>query len=216
MTYTATASNVATATATDVVLTSSVPATTNFVSSSGNCTRPRQDSIRCTLGNLEPGQSATATFTVTPTQAGTLNNRADVSVAGNADVNKGNDQKTTTATVNPATSGPNGSAVKLKLTKAFKKTAKSAKVRITLPLPGKVAFKLTGSGTLAKGSATFRSAGNKTITMKFSKKSQKKLKKLKANKKLSLKVTLTPSDGSKKQSKTLKLVVTKKGSIKGA
>jgi uncharacterized repeat protein (TIGR01451 family) len=217
LTYTIGVTNIGNATATDVVVTTSVPAGTNYVGNSANCTRPRADSIRCTFGDLAAGASGTASLTVVPTQQGTLSNRADVSVGGNADVNKGNNQKTTSATVEPGGSvlGNDNNGASFTLRKAFSKRGKSAQVRVQALGAGRAVIRLRGKGsigTLGTARATFTKAQARTITLKFSKSARAKLRRLKKGTKLTLRTTWTPS-GGKASSKNIRLEVKSKNRI---
>ena len=215
--YTIGVTNIGTEPAPDVVITTSVPPNTNYVGNSANCTRPRADQIRCAVGTLPAGGVATASLTVVPTKVGTLTNRADVSVGGNADINKGNDRLPSSATVEPGGSvlGNDNNGASFTLAKAFSKRGSSAKLRVQALGAGRAVIRLRGKGsigTLGTARATFSKAQARTVTLKFSKKARAKLRRLKKGTKLTLRTTWTPS-GGKASSKNIRLEVKAKGRI---
>ena len=101
LTYTLTAKNEGSNTATNVNVADSIPGGADFVSASssqGSCSGP--GSVSCSIGNLAPGASAVATIVVRPTAPGTLANTG--TVTSDVDPNASNNSATTTTTVNVA------------------------------------------------------------------------------------------------------------------
>jgi hypothetical protein len=103
LTYTINVTNGGPDPATGVVLTDTLPGNVTFVSansSQGSCTRVGV-TVTCNLGGLANGASASATIIVTPNQAGTITNRAEVQ-ANEADPNSANNTAQVTTTVQAA------------------------------------------------------------------------------------------------------------------
>lgn len=213
LTYNIVVENIGTATANDVVITTSVPTNTTFVSASNGCSRPKSpDSLRCELGNIAPGGTATVQLTVKVTKAGPVSNRADVSSAS-IDVNKGNNQARTEATVNPNVQPD--PKVTVKLVKAVKLTDKSVSFLVDVNRDGsnaRVALFTSKYGTLVVKNVKFATAGSKTVKLKLSKKTRSKLAKLKKGTKLSLQVQVDLPGGDE-LNKSVKLKITKKGKL---
>jgi uncharacterized repeat protein (TIGR01451 family) len=78
LTYTITVSNFGTATAENVVLTDTLPATVTFLSSSVPCTLGPGNLLTCNLGTLPPLNTATVTIQVRPNAPGTIVNAVSV------------------------------------------------------------------------------------------------------------------------------------------
>jgi uncharacterized repeat protein (TIGR01451 family) len=108
LTYTLTATNKSSGTATGVTVSDPLPGGSTFVSAStsqGSCSSANQ-TVTCPVGALAGLQSATVTIVVTPTQAGTLTNTGVVG-GDQADPNHANDfqvARTNVATPPPAAS----------------------------------------------------------------------------------------------------------------
>ncbi|MDQ1591371.1 MAG: hypothetical protein QOG71_1998, partial [Pyrinomonadaceae bacterium] len=102
VTYTVTVTNNGPDAATNVTVTDTLPANTNFVSansSQGSCNAPVGGVLTCNLGALASPAQATVTVVVTPTVIGSISNQA--AVAGNeADPDNANNSATETTTVN--------------------------------------------------------------------------------------------------------------------
>lgn len=105
LTYTLTVTNNGPGSATEVVLTDTLPAEAVFVSASatqGSCTRGgksrRNGTLTCDLGALAAGATASVTIVVEPARDGMLTNTAAVS-ATQPDPNLGNNNATETTTV---------------------------------------------------------------------------------------------------------------------
>jgi len=99
LTYTITVTNNGPSTATGVTMTDALPGTLTFVSatpSQGSCTT--RGTIRCDLGILVTGDSATVTIVVVPTQPGDINNTAAVS-ADEPDPDTSNNSATQVTTI---------------------------------------------------------------------------------------------------------------------
>ena len=80
LTYTITVTNNGPSTASNVVVTDTIPGGTTFVSataSQGSCSGT--GTVTCSLGSLTNGASVTVTIVVTPNTAGTISNKASVS-----------------------------------------------------------------------------------------------------------------------------------------
>jgi uncharacterized repeat protein (TIGR01451 family) len=111
LTYSITASNNGPDTATNVVVTDTLPSGVTFVSSTasqGACSGIA--TVTCTLGSLTDGAIATVTIVIKPAASGMLNNT--ISVTSNvSDPNSANNSVTEGSTVNaaPATGGGGGS-----------------------------------------------------------------------------------------------------------
>jgi uncharacterized repeat protein (TIGR01451 family) len=102
LTYTVTVTNQGPAPTTGVTLTDPLPKTTGFGSvttSQGSCTRTKT-SVRCDLGSLARGATATVTIVVKPTRKGTVTNTASAT-ADSPDPNQANNSATATTTVLP-------------------------------------------------------------------------------------------------------------------
>src|SRR5215211_4012125 len=95
LTYKVIVKNTGNSTATGVEVTDNLPDATKFVSagtSRGTCPdKPNQGDpgtddpdVRCDIGNLPAGKTATVTTKVEPTSAGTITNRAEVTANGGA------------------------------------------------------------------------------------------------------------------------------------
>jgi uncharacterized repeat protein (TIGR01451 family) len=80
LSYTVTVSNAGAIDATDVVLTTNVPATTAFVSATGSVT-PVGGILTFPLGTILAGASSTVTITVIPTAVGTITLQASVATS---------------------------------------------------------------------------------------------------------------------------------------
>ncbi|WP_158939559.1 DUF11 domain-containing protein [Streptomyces sp. NRRL S-87] len=102
VTYTVVVTNGGPGTATGVVLTDTLPPSFTFVSGSG-CTKTSSgpDVVRCDIGTLTSGMSATRLITATANSAGTAVNSVTAS-ATTVDPNGGNNTATQTTTVNAA------------------------------------------------------------------------------------------------------------------
>jgi len=98
LTYTITVTNAGPGTASNVVVTDTVPDGTTFVSVSTGCSE-LSGTITCNLGTLTDGQSTNVTVVVIPTMAGTVTNTASVS-ADEADVFPADNSDTDPVTVN--------------------------------------------------------------------------------------------------------------------
>jgi uncharacterized repeat protein (TIGR01451 family) len=100
LTYTITVNNGGPSTATNVMLTDTLPASVSFASatpSQGSCTHSG-GTVNCNLSSIADGGLATVTITVTPNAAGTITNTATVS-ANESDPNSANNTATATTTV---------------------------------------------------------------------------------------------------------------------
>src|SRR5262249_8417966 len=105
LTYTLTVANAGPGAAAHVLATDPPPPRVPFVSAQtaqGSCSG--QLVVACNLGTVAAGASIKITIVVTPTQQGTLVNHANVS-SSNPDPNTGNNNVSTTTTVDPATGG---------------------------------------------------------------------------------------------------------------
>jgi uncharacterized repeat protein (TIGR01451 family) len=103
LTYSIGVTNNGPSTATNVVLTDTVPSATTFVSASstqGTCSQSA-GVVTCNIGTLNNGNSAVVTMIVTTTVSGTLTNTA-TATATESDPNTGNNTATATTTVNAA------------------------------------------------------------------------------------------------------------------
>jgi uncharacterized repeat protein (TIGR01451 family) len=106
LTYTLTARNSGPSSASEVVVSDSVPAGATFLSSStsqGSCTG--NPTVTCSLGSLASGATATVTLKIRPSSAGTLTNSASVS-SSTADPASGNNQASASTTVNSTAPPP--------------------------------------------------------------------------------------------------------------
>lgn len=109
LTYTLKVTNSITSQASDdagnVIAVLTLPASVNVtLPSGGTCTKDQSTNVvRCSLGTVAAGKSATTTVGVTPTQAGVLTASASVNFAG-TDPDKSNNTATTATTVTAATS----------------------------------------------------------------------------------------------------------------
>ncbi len=108
LTYTLKVTNSITSQASDdagnVIAVLTLPASVNVPSPSGTCTKDQSTNVvRCNLGTVLAGKSATTTVDVTPTQAGVLTASASVNFAG-TDPDKSNNTATTATTVTAAAS----------------------------------------------------------------------------------------------------------------
>ncbi len=234
LTYTITATNAGQSAAAAVAVTASTPDGTSLVditSSQGTCSG--DTSLRCELGALAPGASATATLRVRPTVPGTIANRTDVS-SELTDTNKANNTArastivmapgtgpgatptptpTPSATPTPSPTPTPTTKVKLKLSSSG---TKSLKVKTTVGAAAKVVLKLTGKGkigTLVKTKkASVKEGASKTVTLTLSKAVRKRIKALAVGTKLKLTATVTSADDTATSSLTL--VVTKAHKLK--
>ena len=105
LTYTISIMNNGPHTASDVLLTDTLPASVTFVSSStnqGTCTGT--STVTCNIGTITSGASATVTIVITPTIATILNNTANVT-GSVGDPNADNNSAITSTIVNAAPSG---------------------------------------------------------------------------------------------------------------
>jgi uncharacterized repeat protein (TIGR01451 family) len=103
LTYTITVKNNGGSNATGVILNDLLPKTAGFGSvstSQGSCTRTKT-SVRCNLGSLASGASATVTIIVKPTQRGTITNTASATATRPTDPLSTNNSSTATTTVRP-------------------------------------------------------------------------------------------------------------------
>jgi uncharacterized repeat protein (TIGR01451 family) len=101
LTYTINVTNNGPLGTSEVTVTDTLPAGASFVSilpSQGSCNGPV--SVTCSVGDLEPGESATVTIVVTPTSAGALSNTASVT-SNRIDTNLANNSDTETTTITP-------------------------------------------------------------------------------------------------------------------
>jgi uncharacterized repeat protein (TIGR01451 family) len=100
LTYTLTATNGGSSTASDVTVSDPLPANTTFVSataSAGSCSQSG-GVVTCHLGFLAAAASDTVTLTVTPTQTGNLSDTATIAAA-ESDPNSSNNSTTVSTTV---------------------------------------------------------------------------------------------------------------------
>ncbi|MDW8031028.1 MAG: right-handed parallel beta-helix repeat-containing protein, partial [Candidatus Bipolaricaulota bacterium] len=82
LTYTITVTNLGPDTATNVILTDTLPSSVTFVSatpSQGSCNPPVGNVITCNLGNINANNTVTITVVVRPTEPGTITNIVTVS-----------------------------------------------------------------------------------------------------------------------------------------
>jgi uncharacterized repeat protein (TIGR01451 family) len=101
LTYLITVTNQGPATATDVELTETLPASVTLSSvtpSQGSCSALQDNRVTCALGSLAPRTNATVTLSVTPTAPERLTNTASVTSTA-ADPNGANNTLTRTTTV---------------------------------------------------------------------------------------------------------------------
>ena len=93
LTYTLTARNNGPSTATQVVITDSLPATVTYLSSSstqGTCSRSGQ-LVTCAIGTMAAGATVTVTIRVRPLQPGTILNMTQI-VGAQAETNTANNR----------------------------------------------------------------------------------------------------------------------------
>ncbi|MGI8904928.1 MAG: DUF11 domain-containing protein [Candidatus Sumerlaeaceae bacterium] len=99
LTYTITATNVGTTSATGVLVTDTLPGSVTFVSATstgGTCSRNGQK-VTCTLGTLQPGENDIITIQVIPTASGTITNTVTItSIQSDLDAQDNTDTETTT------------------------------------------------------------------------------------------------------------------------
>ena len=68
----------------------------------GTCTaKPDKRLVTCSLGNLDPGETATITLVVKPNRKGSFTNTASASLASPGDPNLANNTNSKTVTVVP-------------------------------------------------------------------------------------------------------------------
>jgi uncharacterized repeat protein (TIGR01451 family) len=103
ITYTLTVSNAGPSSATNIVITDTLPAGVTFVSAIGGCTHSA-GVVTCTIPSLFPNSSTDITITVRADTTGTLVNTAVVT-AGTSDPTPGGNAATAPVTVGPAVSG---------------------------------------------------------------------------------------------------------------
>jgi uncharacterized repeat protein (TIGR01451 family) len=104
--YTLTALNLGPSTATNVILTDTLPSNAQFVSASTGCYRAG-NTVTCSQGSLASGNSAAVTIVIRPQSEGTLSNSASVS-SDTADNVSGNNVTAadTTVTAQPPSAVP--------------------------------------------------------------------------------------------------------------
>jgi uncharacterized repeat protein (TIGR01451 family) len=103
ITYNLTVSNAGPSSATNIVITDTLPAGVTFVSAIGGCTHAA-GVVTCTLPSLLPSSSTSIYITVRPDTTGTLVNTAVVT-ADTTDATPGGNAATAPVTVGPAVSG---------------------------------------------------------------------------------------------------------------
>jgi len=106
LSYRITATNNGPATATNVIVTDTLPAGVAFVSAAatqGNCNG--SGPVNCNLGNLAVGSSAVVTIVVTPSTPGQIINTASVT-ANESDFDSTNNTASTTTVIQPAAASP--------------------------------------------------------------------------------------------------------------
>jgi uncharacterized repeat protein (TIGR01451 family) len=101
LTYTITVVNAGPSTATQVLVTDTLPPSSSFVSASAGCNPPAAGVIVCNLGTLLPGGSAMLNVVVKPAATGTIETNASV-VAVEADpIGANNSAATSTVVLSP-------------------------------------------------------------------------------------------------------------------
>jgi uncharacterized repeat protein (TIGR01451 family) len=171
LTYTISVHNFGPGTATGMIVTDPLPATTTFVSDSssqGSCSGTT--TVTCSLGSLASGATATVTIKVTATKVGTITNTATAS-ATDTDPLLGNaSDSVTTKVVAPSlnltkTGSPNpvkdGSTLTYTLTVHNNGPGTATGVTVTDPLPTGVTY---SSASTSQGSCT-QSAGTVTCAV---------------------------------------------------
>lgn len=235
LTYTITVSNASGAAAADnVAVTDSLPSGVTFVSATdslGNTLTPSAGTLTDSLGSLAAGATDTITLIVTPTQAGTLTNTANVSTS-TANSNS-NTSATVQTTVNPSTgnqanlsitktASPSPGAVGQNLTYTITVTnatgaANAANVKVSDTLPDHVTFvsavdttsgaTLTNNdGTIVDNIGTMAAGATETITIVVMPQKTGTL----AN---TASVTTTTSNASNQTSATINTLINKAGSV---
>jgi virginiamycin B lyase len=167
VTYTLTASNDGTGSATGVTLTDTLPAGATFVSASDGVT-PASGVVTFNIGSLAPGASATFTIVVAPTAGGNITDRASVS-GSQSDPTPADNTATLSTDVTTVATSPDlalsgnapstvtlGGNVTYNVTVVNNGTAGATGVKLTDTLPAGVTFvSATGGVTPLDGILTF-------------------------------------------------------------
>lgn len=104
LTYTIRVANAGPDAATNVVVTDPLPTSVTLVSATATQGTCAGSPLKCSLGTLANGASATITIVVTPQAAGSLTNSSD-GIATEGDPNSANNSSSVTVTVNPSSGG---------------------------------------------------------------------------------------------------------------
>jgi uncharacterized repeat protein (TIGR01451 family) len=113
LTYSLTVSNVGPDNASGVIVTDTLPAGVNFVSTVG-CAAAVGDTVSCNIGNLASGANVNLQIVVTPTTTGLLTNTATVALTGlQTDPNTGNNTASATVTAVPPNTEGNQAPIAL-------------------------------------------------------------------------------------------------------
>ena len=153
LTYTLTARNNGPSTATQVVITDSLPATVTYLSSSstqGTCSRSGQV-VTCAIGTMAAGATVTVTIRVRPLQPGTILNATAI-VGAEAETNTANNRDEEPTQVRPV----RRAAVVMCLTVSTKtlRVGKQSTIRAVVTRPGK---RVPGVRVVANGAGIRKS-----------------------------------------------------------